>query len=78
MHIENFGGVEGSKDERPAIDPGYEMPGLQEVPAELPEKDKRKFPEGIEHWPDISDRVEVETFAKKTALDRTLQMTKVR
>jgi hypothetical protein len=55
MHMENFGGAEGSKDERRKIDPGYEMPGLQEVPAELPEKDKRKFPEGIEHWPDISD-----------------------
>lgn len=56
MHREHFGG-EGGKDERKPgeIPGGYEMPGLQEVPAELPDTEKRKFPDGIENWPNISD-----------------------
>jgi hypothetical protein len=53
MNLEHFGGGDEKGVDRHIVDipAGQEMPGTYEIPAELPEK--RKFPEGIENWPDI-------------------------
>lgn len=50
--MEHFGTPGGELERR---DIGHPEPELQIVPTEIPQQDKKKFPDGIEHWPTISE-----------------------